>query len=77
MTADECHRRAGVCAANAELAASEPVALEFLRLAAQWRAMAGRTIFLGSAESFAAVAEAGPDRLARSPSVRIPPDFGD
>ena len=58
MTADECHRRAGACAANAKLSASEPVALEFLRLAAQWRAMAGRTIFLGSVEASPAIAEA-------------------
>jgi hypothetical protein len=55
MTAAECHRRAGVCAANAELAANESVAQEFLRLAAQWRAMAGRTIFLGSAEAMPAI----------------------
>ena len=51
MTADECHARASECAANARLAASEPVALEFLKLAAQWRAMASRTIFLGSVEA--------------------------
>jgi len=51
MTADECHRRAAACAANAEQAVSEPIALEFLRLAAQWRAMAARTIFLGPMES--------------------------
>jgi len=51
LTAEECHERAGVCAANARLAASEPLALEFLRLAAQWRAMAERSIFLGSIEA--------------------------
>ncbi|HEX3367372.1 hypothetical protein [Phenylobacterium sp.] len=51
MTADECHERASACAANARLAQSEPVALEFLKLAAQWRAMASRTIFLGSVEA--------------------------
>lgn len=51
MTADECHERASECAANARLAQSEPVALEFLRLAAQWRAMASRTIFLGSVDA--------------------------
>jgi hypothetical protein len=50
MTADECHQRASECAANARLAQSEPVALEFLKLAAQWRAMASRTIFLGSVD---------------------------
>ena len=47
MTAEECHERASACAANARLAASEPVALEFLKMAAQWRAMAERSIFLG------------------------------
>ena len=51
MTADECHERACRCAANAELAVSEPLQLEFMRLAAQWRAMAVRTIFLGSVEA--------------------------
>ncbi len=48
VTAAECHERAGVCAANAGLAVSPPVALEFLKMAAQWRAMAERPIFLGS-----------------------------
>jgi hypothetical protein len=47
MTAEECHKRASACAANAAVAASEPVALEFLKMAAQWRAMATRTILLG------------------------------
>jgi hypothetical protein len=51
MTAEECHERAGACAANAAVAVSEPVALEFLKMAAQWRAMAARTIFLGSVEA--------------------------
>jgi hypothetical protein len=47
MTADECNRRACECAANAAIAPIESVSLEFLRLAAQWRAMAVREIFLG------------------------------
>lgn len=47
MTADECNRRACECAANAAIAPIESVSLEFLRLAAQWRAMAVRQIFLG------------------------------
>lgn len=47
MTADECHDRAETCASNAALAPNESVRLEFMRLAAQWRAMASRTIFLG------------------------------
>ncbi|MGZ6037957.1 MAG: hypothetical protein ACXWKR_04765 [Phenylobacterium sp.] len=50
MTAEECNERASACAVNAKLAVSEPVALEFLRMAAQWRAMAERSIFLGSIE---------------------------
>ena len=48
MTAEECHERARHCAVNAGLAVSEPLALEFLRMAAQWRAVASRSIFLGS-----------------------------
>jgi hypothetical protein len=48
MTAEECNERAVECGANASLAVSEPIAHEFIRLAAQWRAMATRTIFLGS-----------------------------
>lgn len=51
MTADECHQRAAACAASAELARSEPIALEFLLMADQWRAMAVRTIFLGAIKS--------------------------
>ena len=51
MTAEECHERANACAENARLAASEPVALEFLKMAALWRAIAARTIFLGSVEA--------------------------
>ena len=57
MTAEECHERASVCAANASLAVSQPIALEFLTLAAQWRAMAARLIYLGPiAEPLAAPA---------------------
>ena len=48
MTADECNRRATDCAATAAAAANESVSLEFLKLAAQWRAMAVRDIFLGT-----------------------------
>ena len=47
MNASECRQRASECAANASVAAEESVALEFLKLAAQWRAMADRQIFLG------------------------------
>ncbi|THD61473.1 hypothetical protein [Phenylobacterium sp.] len=48
MTAEECHDRAQRCAVNADLAVSEPLAQEFLRLAAQWRAIGARSIFIGS-----------------------------
>jgi len=51
MTAEECHERANQCAAHASVAADEPTALEFLKLAAQWRSIAVRTIFLGSVEA--------------------------
>ncbi len=47
MNAEECNARASACAANAASATVESVALEFLNLAAQWRAMAVRQIFLG------------------------------
>ncbi|CAN7392136.1 hypothetical protein LJR225_002475 [Phenylobacterium sp. LjRoot225] len=40
MTPKECHERAAMCAANASLAASEAIRLEFLNLAAKWRSMA-------------------------------------
>jgi hypothetical protein len=60
MTMDECHQRADACAANARIAASEPVALEFLRMAAQWRAIAVRSIFLGPMEALADGAAIGP-----------------
>jgi len=48
MDADQCRVRAAECAANALVAADEQVSQEFLKLAAQWRAMAVRTIVLGS-----------------------------
>ena len=48
MTAEECNRRAADCAATAAAAADESVSLEFLKLAAQWRAMAVRDIHLGA-----------------------------
>jgi hypothetical protein len=51
MTADECHVRAARCAENAALSPSEAVSTEFLRLAAQWRAMAVREILLGLPDS--------------------------
>ena len=48
MTADECNQRGVRCAENAALSVNEPVRLEFMKMAAQWRAMANRLIFLGS-----------------------------
>jgi len=47
MNAEACYARAAECAANAALASVESVSLEFLKLAAQWRAMAVRDIYLG------------------------------
>lgn len=47
VTADECNERARACAANAAIAPVEAVKQEFLTLAAQWRAMAVRQIFIG------------------------------
>jgi len=54
MNADECNRRASACAANAAIAPIESLALEFLRLAAQWRALAMRETFVGGLEKAAA-----------------------
>jgi|GEM_PF-3091157 len=48
MTAEECYERASECAAKASLARGEPIAHEFIKLAAQWRTMATRMLFLGS-----------------------------
>jgi hypothetical protein len=47
MTSEECHQRAGECAASADLSQDGWVAAEFMKLAAHWRAMAVREIFLG------------------------------
>jgi hypothetical protein len=47
MNPKECNQRACECAANAAAAADESVSLEFLKLAAEWRAMAVREIFVG------------------------------
>jgi hypothetical protein len=47
MNADECNSRACECAANAAISPLDSVALEYLKLAAQWRAMAVRENFLG------------------------------
>ena len=47
MTNEECRRRAVQCAANASVSPDTSLAQEFLTLAAHWRAMAVREIFLG------------------------------
>jgi hypothetical protein len=65
MDADQCHVRAAECAANALVAADEQVSQEFLKLAAQWRAMAVRTIVLGSVDE--ATAAPQPASLAAPP----------
>jgi hypothetical protein len=47
MNAAKCQQRACECAANAAIAPAAAMAGEFLRLAAQWRALAVRDNFLG------------------------------
>jgi hypothetical protein len=47
MDTQECNRRASECAASAAVAPGEYLSVEFLKLAAQWRAMAARENFLG------------------------------
>lgn len=61
MNAKECGLRASACAANAASAPAESIALEFLKLAAQWRAMAVRENFLGqlSAVTLAPTSDVG------------------
>ncbi len=47
INARECNLRAAECAAKAASAPTESINLEFLNLAARWRAMAVRENFLG------------------------------
>ena len=47
VTPEECHQRAAECAASATMSQDASVASEFMILAAHWRAMAFREIFLG------------------------------
>ena len=47
MNAKECNQRASDCVDNAAAAHDESISLEFLKIAALWRAMAVRDIFLG------------------------------
>ena len=64
MDAAQCHIRARECAANASIAVDEAVSLEFLKLAAQWRAMAVRNIFLGTLDAL--------NGVSPSPSLATP-----
>ena len=47
INAKECNLRAAECAAKAASAPDESIGLEFLNLAARWRALAVRENFLG------------------------------
>jgi hypothetical protein len=51
MNTEECNIRARECAANAAITRDEHLAVEFLRLAAQWRAMAVRANLIGQPNS--------------------------
>jgi hypothetical protein len=55
MNADECNARASECAASAAVSPLNSVALEYLKLAAQWRSLAVRENFLGQLGAAAAV----------------------
>ena len=48
MNAEECRARASTCAANAAVSPDVFLSDEYLRLAAQWRAMAVRQILPGA-----------------------------
>jgi hypothetical protein len=48
MNAKECNYRASECATNAAESADELISLEFLRMAAHWRAMAVAEIYVGN-----------------------------
>ena len=54
MTAKDCEVRALKCAENAALAVNAPVAEEFMKLAAQWRAMGSRLLYLGPVDATSA-----------------------
>jgi len=51
MDAHECNVRASECAANAAISPTETLSREFMKLAAQWRAMAVRKILLEPIEA--------------------------
>jgi hypothetical protein len=65
MNAKECQQHAAQCAVNAAAAADEKIALEFLKMAAQWRAVAVRQIFLGRMDT----PSSQPDFLVPAPSI--------
>ncbi len=67
MNAEECNKRAAICAENAAAASNELVSMEFLKTAAQWRAMAVREIFLGFVD------EASPDILKDLADLGVQP----
>jgi hypothetical protein len=67
MTNEECHLRAAQCAAKASVRADTSIGLEFLVLAAQWRAMAVRKGFLGYADRPLGRRIAGPTDRDQAP----------
>lgn len=67
MTAQECHDRASACVTSADLAKNESVSMEFMRLAAYWRALATRVINLGSKDK-PAEALSSPSRSLKTPT---------
>jgi len=67
MDAIECNKKAYECAASAAIAVDESLTLQFLQLAAQWRAMAAQENFLGALGASAApTAELAPPPSNRS-----------
>ncbi len=67
MNAEECNERAEICGENAAAASDDMVSTEFLKMAAQWRAMAVREIFLGFVD------ETPPDTLKILTGVSVKP----
>lgn len=61
MNAEECNKRAAHCAANADMSSNDSLCNEYLALAAQWRSLAVREIYLGMV---AAAAEDAPSNTA-------------
>jgi hypothetical protein len=67
MTSEECHLRARVCAANAEVSHDVAIASQFMKLAVQWRAMAVGERSLGEVadEDVCGPSESGGDAPAK------------